>query len=161
MVDFGVEIPEALGLDLVLQFRHFVRGLIRVIDGELVIAIENCLLRPDALHHVLAHALAGIELRLLLEVTHPRAFGRPCLAGEVSIDAGHDAQQRGLARAVDAEHTDLGVRIERQIDVLENLPIARIGLRETLHVINELTGHQYAPLALLGADRRRMWGGQR
>src|SRR5262249_32382295 len=89
-------------------------------------------------------AFARIEARLLLEVTDPRALGRPCLAGEIGIDAGHDAQQRGLARAVDAEHADLGVRIERQVDVLKDLAIARIGLRQTLHVINELTGHSPA-----------------
>src|SRR5262249_17374505 len=64
---------------------------------------------------------------------------------------GHDAQQRRLAGAVDAEHPDLGVGVEGQVDILQDLPVARIGLGETLHVIDELTGHQRAPLALLRA----------
>jgi hypothetical protein len=33
------------------------------------------------------------------------------------------------------------VRIERQIDVIQNLAVSRIGLGQTLHVIDELTGH--------------------
>ena len=32
--------------------------------------------------------------------------------------------ERRLAGAVDAEHADLGVRIERQVDVLQNLAVA-------------------------------------
>ena len=85
--------------------------------------------------------LLGIELRLLLEVADARAFGDPALAGELVVDAGHDAQQRRLARTVDPEHADLGVRVERQVDVLQHLAV-RVGLGQTLHVIDELTGHE-------------------
>ena len=148
LVDLGVEVPQALGLDLVLQLGHLVRGLVRVVHGELVVAVEDRLLRRDALHHVLAHGLVGIELRLLLQVADARALGHPGLAGELLVDAGHDAQQRRLAGAVDAEHADLGVGIERQIDVLEHLAVARIGLGQTLHVIDELTGHQRPALVV-------------
>ena len=63
----------------------------------------------------------GIELRLLLQVADAGAFGDPALAGEFLVDAGHDAQQRRLAGAVDAEHADLGVRVERQMDVIQHL----------------------------------------
>jgi len=55
--------------------------------------------------------------------------------------------------AVDAEHADLGVRIERQVDVLQNLA-GRIGLGETLHVIDELTGHSALPSRNVGKIRR-------
>jgi hypothetical protein len=45
---------------------------------------------------------------------------RPGLAEDVGVDAGHDLQQRRLARAVQAEHADLGAGEERQGDVLED-----------------------------------------
>jgi hypothetical protein len=142
LVYLGVEVPQPLGLDLVLQIGHLVGVLVRVIGGELVVAVEDRLLRGDPLHHVLAHALGGIELRLLLEVADTGALGDPGLPGELGVDARHDPQQGRFAGTIDAEHADLGVRIERQVDVLQDLPVARIGLRETLHVIDELTGHE-------------------
>ncbi len=83
----------------------------------------------------------GIELRLLLQVADARALRGPGLAGILLVEAGHDAQQRRFAGAVDAEHADLGVGIELQVDVLQDFPVPRINLGEALHVINELTGH--------------------
>jgi hypothetical protein len=47
-----------------------------------------------------------------------------------------------FAGAVDAQHADLGVRVERQVDVLEHLAVARVGLGQTLHVVDELAGHR-------------------
>ena len=142
LIDLGIEVPQSLGLDLVLQLGHLVRGLVRVVHGELVVAVEDRFLWRDAFHHVLAHGFRRIELRLLLEVAHARALGHPAFTGELLVDAAHDAQQRGFAGAVDAEHPDLGIGIEGQIDVLQDLAVARIGLREALHVIDELTRHQ-------------------
>ena len=55
---------------------------------------------------------------------------------------GHDAQQRRFAGAVDAEHADLGVRVEGEVDVLQDLLAAGLGLGQALHVIDELArGH--------------------
>jgi hypothetical protein len=68
------------------------------------------------LHDVFAHGLFLVELRLLLQVADGGAFGHPGLAGIFRVDARHDAQQRRLARAVDAEHADLGVWVELQVD---------------------------------------------
>ena len=141
LIDLGIEIPQALGLDLVLELGHLVGGLVGIIGGEFVVAVEDRLLRRDALHDVFAHGLSGIELRLLRQVTDAGALGDPALAVIFGVDAGHDAQQRRLAGAVDAEHADLGVRIKRQVDVLQDLPVARIGLGQAFHVIDELTGH--------------------
>ena len=109
-----------------------------VVGRDLVVAVEQRLLGSDALHHVLAHGLARVELRLLLQVADAGAFRDPGLAGELVVDAGHDPQQRRLAGAVDADHADLGVRVERQLDVLQQLLGGRIGLRQTLHVVDEL-----------------------
>ena len=160
LVDLGVEIPQPLGLDLVLELGHLVGGLVRVVHGELVVAVEDRLLRRHAVHDVLAHALGRIELRLLRQVADARALGDPALAGELLVDPGHDAKQRRLAGAVDAEHADLGVGIERQVDVLQDLAVARIGLGQALHVIDELTGHR-RPTRIVGRLRRRMSGSRR
>ena len=82
--------------------------------------------------------LVASSLRLLLQVADARALGDEAFADELGIDAGHDPQQRRLARAVDAEHADLGVRVERQMDVIQHLLAGRIGLGQTLHMIDEL-----------------------
>src|SRR3569833_701193 len=44
LVDLAVEIPQPLGLDLILQPGHLVGGLFRIIDRELVVPIQNRLL---------------------------------------------------------------------------------------------------------------------
>src|SRR5437879_3435391 len=69
------------------------------------------------------------------------ARGDPALAVIVLVEAGHDPQQGRLAGAVDAEHTDLGVGVERQMDVIEHLP-GRVALGQTLHEVNELASHR-------------------
>ena len=146
LLDLAVEIPQALGLDLVLQPRHLVRGLVGIVHRELVVAVEDRLLVRDAEHDVAAHVERRVELRLLRQVADPRALGDEALADEFRVEAGHDAQQRRLARAVDAEHADLGVGIEGEIDVLQNLLAARPGLGQALHVIDELArGHVGCP----------------
>ena len=52
LLDLAVEIPEALGLDLVLQPRHLVRRLVGIVHREFVVAVEDRLLVPDAEHGV-------------------------------------------------------------------------------------------------------------
>jgi len=141
LIDLAVEIPEAGGLDLVLQFGHLVGGFLGIVHGELIVAIEDRLLLADAEHHVFAHGLGGIELGFLLEIADPGALGDPCLTVIFLVEAGHDPQQRRFAGAVDAEHADLGVRVKRQMDVIQHLA-GRVGLRQTLHEIDELTGHR-------------------
>ena len=58
------------------------------------------------------------------------------------------AQQRRFARAVGAEHADLGVRIKWQVHVIEHFFAAGIGLRKALHMIDELTRHGVFSLKL-------------
>ena len=141
LVDLAVEIPEAGGLDLVLQLGHLVGGLFRVVHRQFVVAIEDRLLLGDTQHDVLADSLERIELRLLLEVADTGALGDPGLAIILLVEAGHDLEQRRLAGAVDAEHADLGVGVERQMDVIEHLP-GRVALGQTLHEIDELASHR-------------------
>ena len=121
LIDLAVEIPQALRLDLVLELRHLVRGLVGIIHGEFVVAVENRLLRRDAQHHIAAHVERWVERRLLRQIADPGAFGDEAFAGEFLVDPGHDPQQRRFAGAVDAEHADLGVRVEGEMDVVENL----------------------------------------
>ena len=52
--------------------------------------------------------------------------------------ARHDAQQRALARAVQAEHADLRAGQKRQPDVLEDDVVGRVNLPEPLHGVDEL-----------------------
>ena len=54
--------------------------------------------------------------------------------------ARHDAEQRALAGAVQAEHADLRAGEKREPDVLENFGVGRMDLPETLHGVDEL-GH--------------------
>ena len=83
LLDLRVEVPQVLRVDLVLQLRHLVGGLVGVVGGDLVVAVEHRLLLGHALHGVAEHVLVGIELRLLRQVADADAVGRPGLAEEV------------------------------------------------------------------------------
>ena len=145
LLDLALEIPQALGLDLVLEARHFVRGLVGIVHGELVVPVEDRLLFLHAEHGVALHVERGVEVRLLRQVADLRAFGDEAFADEFGVQPSHDAHQRRLARAVDAEHADFRVRVEGEVDVVEDLLAGRIGLGETSHVIDELArGHGHS-----------------
>jgi len=140
LLDLGVEVPQAKRVDLVLERRHLIGGLLRVVGGDLVVAVEDGLLLRDAFHGVAEHVLLGIELRLLRQIADLDAVGGARFAEEVVDGAGHDLQERGLAGAVQAHDADLGARQERQRDVLQDLLAPRIGLGELVHVIDVLMG---------------------
>ena len=141
LVDLGIEVPEVLGVDLVLQARHLLGRLVRVVHGDLVVAIDQRLLRRDAEHDVAAHVERLVEMRLLRQVSGARALGEPGFARPFLVLARHDAHERRFAGAVDAENADLGIGVEGEIDVLQHLLAAGIGLGEAAHVINELPRH--------------------
>ena len=90
--------------------------------------------------HRLAHGLVGVELRLLRQVADLQAGHRRGFAFDVVVDAGHDLQQRALARAVQAEHADLGAGEEGQRDVLQDLPLRRHDLADAVHG-EDVLGH--------------------
>ena len=87
----------------------------------------------DALLHRLAHRQRRIHLRLLRQVADVQAGHGHGLALDVLVQARHDLQQRGLARAVQAQHTDLRAREEGQRDVLQDLPLRRHDLADAVH----------------------------
>jgi hypothetical protein len=63
------------------------------------------------------------------------------LALEIGIHAGHDPQHGGLAGAVDAEQADLGAGEEAERDVLDDLPLRRDHLADTVHGEDVLRAH--------------------
>ena len=64
------------------------------------------------------------------------------LAKEFRLFASHDAEQRRLAGAVDADHADLGTGQEGERHILQHLLATRIGLRQAVHDIDILgRGH--------------------
>ena len=145
LLDLTLEIPQALGLDLVLEARHFIGGLVGIVHGELIVAVEDRLLLFHAEHRVALHVEGRVEIRLLRQVADFRALGDEAFADELGVQPSHDAHQRRFARAVHAEDADFRVRVEGEIDVVEDLLAGRIGLGETSHVIDELArGHGHS-----------------
>jgi hypothetical protein len=96
------------------------------------------------------HSATRRRSRFLLEIADPRPLRDPRLPVIFLVDAGHDPQQRRFTGTVDAEHADLGIGIERQMDIIEHLAVARIGLGQTLHEIDELARHRVKPSCVWG-----------
>ena len=139
-IDLAVQVPQVLGVDLVLQGGHLLGGLVRVVHRQLVIAVQLGLLGRDPQHDVAAHVQTLVQMRLLRQIADGRTLGGPGLAGEILVDAGHHAHQAGFARSVDADDADLDARKEVQLDVLKHLLAAGIGLGHAVHVVDELIG---------------------
>ncbi len=57
LLHLGVEVPQVLRVDLVLQRRHLVGRLVGIVRRDLVVAVEDRLLLGDALHGVAEHVL--------------------------------------------------------------------------------------------------------
>jgi hypothetical protein len=113
----GVEVGVRLGIGGIDLFQPLLRG-----QGA-----------ADALLHRLAHGLFGVELGLLRQVADLQARHRDGFALDVLVQARHDLEQGGLARAVQAQHADLGAGEEGQGDVLQDLPLRRHDLADAVH----------------------------
>jgi hypothetical protein len=147
-LDPAVEVPALRGLDRVLDRRllldepvHLVRvdrlaepRIDRIEPGEQGPRLRHGLL------DIASHVQGGVERRLLRQVSDRRPRRRPCGPQVVGLDARHDAQQRALARAVPPEDANLGPRVERQPDFLEDFLLAeRLG--QVFYGENILRGH--------------------
>ena len=143
--DARVDVPDVAGVDLFLQGRHLGHQLVGVFlghfHGDGVEAVDPLLLLAPGLD-VLADVQAVVELGLLLEVAALDSVGGACLAGELGVQPGHDLQQGGFTRAVDPDDADLGVVVEAQPNVFEDLLAAGKGLGQTLHLENILLRHE-------------------
>ncbi|MNS54791.1 hypothetical protein D3C72_876050 [compost metagenome] len=110
-------------------------GISRVDLVELLARLEHA---AERLFHGLAHGLLGVELRFLRQVADVQVRHRRGLALDLLVEAGHDLEQRGLARAVQAQHADLGAGEERQRDVLQDVTLGRDDLAHAVHGENVL-----------------------
>ena len=99
-LDPAIDVPCVRGIDTLLerrlhldQRRHL--GIVQRLGEARAQGLELGHHRPHrrhALGNALEHRLTRIELGLLRQVPNPNAFGRPRLAAEFDIAAGHDAQ---------------------------------------------------------------------
>ena len=119
-VEVGVGFGE-FGVDLIEAREHFDDGLHRLFDD-------------------FHHGLAFVEFGFLLEQADGVAFGLGDLADVVFIDACHDAQQGGFARAVETEHADLCAEVEAERDVAQDLFVGRDDLAHFVHGVDDLCG---------------------
>ena len=142
LVEHLVELPGARGVDLVLEPGELVRGLVGVVHRELVEAVEQLAQPAHAVLDVAAHVLALVQPRLLLEQPHGGAGSQRRLAAIVGVLAGHDPQQRRLARAVQPQHADLRTREEAQGDVLEDCLVRRMDPAQFVHRVDVLARHR-------------------
>lgn len=97
----------------------------------------------DGLFDDVAHGGLRVQLGLLRQVADVDPRHRPGLAFDLGVDAGHDPQQGGLARAVQAEHADLGAGEERQGDVLEDFTLGRNDLADPMHGVDVLSQNEH------------------
>ena len=115
----GVEVGVFLGVGGVdaLQFRQ---GVERVAQAFLDIA---------------PHILVRVQLRLLGQIAHLYPRLGAGLAEDVRVQPRHDFQQGRFARAVQAQHADLGAGEEGQRNVLENGALRGDDLAHPFHRI--------------------------
>ena len=139
-INLAVEIPQVVAVNLILQRGHFIGGFIRIVHGQFVKAIKLGFFLGHTQHDVFAHCEGFIELRLLGQIAHLCALRGPCLAREVLVPARHNPQQCGFTCAVDTDHTDFHTGQEAEADILEAFLATRIGLRDTVHVVDILIG---------------------
>ena len=92
------------------------------------------------LFHRFAHRVLVVELGFLLQVTDAQARHGDGFAFIFLVDPGHDLEQRGLARAIEAQHANFCAWKKRERNVFQELALGRHRLADTVHGINVL-GH--------------------
>ena len=145
-VQMGIEIPGVDLVEFVLQF-----GLLGDQGVEVGIRFGkfgvDLVVLGEHIHDGLQRAaddfddgLGLVELRFLLEIADTVALGHGDLADVIGVDAGHDAQQGGLARAVQTEHADFGAVVEAERDVAQDLLVGRHDAPDFVHGVDNLFG---------------------
>ena len=141
--ELGVQVPAISGVDLVLELAHLgherveVRVRVGHLGAHLVEALDLGEDVAKGLLDVLAHGLVLVERRLLLQDAHRVARGEARLAVGDVLEAGHDLEQRGLARAVGAHHADLGAGVHAHRDVVQDDLVVH-GLAGAVEHVDEL-----------------------
>ena len=147
-VDVALEVPGIGRGDLVLEGRLLGTDLLVVGVGvgpgghDRVVLVDEGLDLGDAVHDVALDVLGRVELGLLAQVADGEAGGQAGLAGEPVVEPGHDPEEGGLARPVRTDDADLGARVERDRDVLEDRLVRRVMPGELERRVDELVGHR-------------------
>ncbi len=147
-LDVAVEVPRVCGGDLVLQLGLqradllVVRVRVAPHGHDLVVAGQHVADRADAVHHVAEDVLGRVELGSWARHADREPGGEAGLARVAVVLAGHDPQQAGLARAVRADHADLGARVEREGDVGQDRAVRRVEAAELVAGVDELRRHR-------------------
>ena len=124
-----------------------------------VVGVDQPLDLGHAVHDVALDVLGGVELRLLRQVADGEPRRQAGVAREPVVEAGHDLQEARFARPVRPDDADLGARVERERDVLEDRPVRRVVPGEAIRGVDELGRHVAAKPTLRDgrggtADRR-------
>jgi hypothetical protein len=130
------------GLQLSLLSGQRVKVGIRLAVGG-VHGFKACLGCEHITHtgfHAFTHSVRVIELGFLRQVADVQVGHGHGLALDLGVQTGHDLEQGGLARAIGAQHADLGAREKAQRHILQNLTLGWNGLADLVHGENVL-GH--------------------
>ena len=146
-VDVALEVPGVGRGDPVLE--RGLPGADRLVVGvgvgpgghDRVVLVDEGLDLGHAVEHVALDVLGRVELGLLAEVADGEAGRQARLAHEPVVEPGHDPQQGRLAGAVRPDDADLGARVERQRDVLEDGAVGRVVPGELVGAVDEFGGH--------------------
>jgi hypothetical protein len=147
-LDHAIDLPAIDVIDLLLELPVLLEQRVHLVariaeqHADLFEARDQPFHRSDRVLDGLLHGLPGLEARLLREEADAQAFGGLRFALEVLVHPRHDAQQRALARAVDAEHADLRAGQKREPEALDQLAVGLDHLAEVLHLKDELVGHR-------------------
>ena len=149
-VDLVIELPETERVDALLQVPLLLEEPVHLVVvhrlGEagadlLELGEQRALLRHGALD-VAADVLGGVELRLLREEADAGAGKRARIAEKIVILSRHDAEERGLPRAVGAQHADLGAGVEGEVNAFQDLAGGGHDLPEVAHGEDVFAGHR-------------------
>jgi hypothetical protein len=137
-----IEVEDTVYIETATQVATggFIGRLVGIFHHQFVVAIDDGRLLGHAIHDVLEDRLGIVEFGLLREVADGGALGEPGFARPVLVEPGHDLEHGRLAGTVRAQNADLGIGVERQMEVLEHL-LGAIGLGQAGHVIDELACH--------------------
>ena len=121
------------------QVVHFVVGhRLGKLHVDRVELVEQRLGFGNAQLDIAAHVQAVVEFWFLRQVADLDAGLRARFANILGIDAGHDAQQRRLARAVVTQHADLGARKKIERNILQNFGLRGHYFAHPVHGIDVL-----------------------
>ena len=149
-LELAVELPRVRRLYRVLDLLVLGHELVALGLGkigrhlfvQLVEALQQTARSGDGELDVAQDVPGRIEARILRQEPDSRSVRGRRVAGEVLVHARHDPQERRLPGPIQAEDADLGARIEREVNPLQDFALRRDDLPQILHRVNVLVGHR-------------------